>query len=178
VLLLPEIDGKPVFMHMLVFILGFVLMSDGRYQGALDRYRWAAVILALACTSVGYVALLSGVRYEDFSPGYILLGLIFGFSVWFWLIAILPLGQRYLNIENRLLRFARGGAYPFYILHQTVIVIIGYYVVQWSAGVGLKFLVIALGSLGRTIGLYDLIVRRTGVTRFLFGMKWRAARKG
>jgi glucan biosynthesis protein C len=174
--LLPEIDGKPFFMYLMVFVFGFMLMSDIRYQRALERNRWAALILGLACTAVGYVILLSGAAYEDFSPGCILIGLVESFSIWFWLIAILAFGQRYLNIDNRLLRYARGGAYPFYVLHQTVIVVIGYYVVQWNAGVAPKFLVIAFGSLTGTIALYDLVVRRTRVTKFLFGMKSKAVR--
>jgi len=176
VFLLPEVDGKPFFMYMMAFVYGFVLMSDARYQRALERNRWVALILGIACTSVSYVALLSGVRFEDFSLGFILLGLVNSFNTWFWLMAILAFGQKYLNVDNKLLRYARGAAYPFYVLHQTVIVAIGFYVVQWKADVLLKFLVIAIGSLVGTIGLYDLLVRRTNVTRFLFGMKSKARR--
>ncbi len=61
--------------------------------------------------------------------------------------------------------------YPFYLFHQTVIVAIGFFVVQWTAGVLLKFLVIAGCSLVLSISLYDLVVRRTNLTRFLFGVK-------
>ena len=50
---------------------------------------------------------------------------------------------------------------------------IGYYVVQWEAGVLLKYVVIALASFAVTLLLYEFGVRRTRVTRFLFGMKPR-----
>ncbi len=96
---------------------------------------------------------------------------MYNFNLWFWLMAILGLGQRYLNADNRVLRYARGASYPFYILHQTVIVVIGFYVVGWTAAVLPKYLVIAACSLVVSLGLYDLLVRRTNVTRFLFGMK-------
>jgi hypothetical protein len=176
VFLLPEVDGKPFFMYLMVFVYGFVLMSDARYQPALERNRWVALILGIACTWINYAVLLSGVQFEDFSLGFILLGLVNSFNTWFWLMAILAFGQKYLNVDNKLLRYARGAAYPFYVLHQTVIVAIGFYVVQWEINVLLKFLVIAVCSLGATIGLYDLFVRRTNVTRFLFGMKSKARR--
>jgi glucan biosynthesis protein C len=55
-----------------------------------------------------------------------------------------------------------------------VIVVIGFYVVQWNADALLKFSVIVGSSLVATMGLHDLIVRRTNVTRFLFGMKSKA----
>ncbi len=76
-----------------------------------------------------------------------------------------------LNFSNRLLKYAAEGSNSFYILHQTVIVIIGYFVVQWSASIAVKYLVIASALLGGTILAYDLLVKRTNLTRFLFGMK-------
>jgi glucan biosynthesis protein C len=169
--LLPEVDGKPFFIYMLLFIYGFVLMTHAGYQRALDRYKWPALGLALVCTAIIGAVDLSGVQFADNSPGDILLFFVGNFNLWFWLMAILGLGQRYLNADNRVLRYARDASYPFYILHQTVIVAIGFFVVQSAASVLPKYLAIGACSLVVTIGLYDLIVRRTNVTRFLFGMK-------
>ena len=42
---------------------------------------------------------------------------------------------------------------------------------QWAAGVAAKYLVIAVAAYLGTIILYDLLVRRANVTRFLFGMR-------
>jgi glucan biosynthesis protein C len=60
-----------------------------------------------------------------------------------------------------------------------VIVVIGFYVVQWDASAALgtgasvlvKYVTIAVASFVTTTILYDLLVRRTNVTRFLFGMR-------
>ena len=56
------------------------------------------------------------------------------------------------------------------MLHQTVIIIVAFYVVQWNAPILLKYLVIVLASFAATMLLYE-IARRWGVTRFLFGLK-------
>ena len=69
------------------------------------------------------------------------------------------------------MKYAGEASYPVYILHQTVIVVLGVYVVQWDAGVPVKFAVIVLGSLVATTAIYDLLVKRTNITRFLFGMR-------
>jgi peptidoglycan/LPS O-acetylase OafA/YrhL len=98
------------------------------------------------------------------------------FNSWFLLLAILGFAQKYLNADSRFLRYAREAAYPFYLLHQTVIVIVGYYVVQWNAGAVPKFLVVCAVALVITVLLYDLIVRRVNVIRFLFGMKPKVRR--
>jgi glucan biosynthesis protein C len=60
---------------------------------------------------------------------------------------------------------------PFYVLHETVIVVVAYAVLSWPIGGGLQYCLIASVSLVATLVLYDLGVRRHPVTRFLFGLK-------
>jgi glucan biosynthesis protein C len=169
--LLPEIDKKPFFVYLLVFVYGFALMADPRYREALIRNRRPGLILALICLVAIFGTRLAGIQYPRFSPTDVLMFFVSCFNLWFWLVAILGFGLRYLNATNRWYGYARDGAYPFYILHQTVIVAIGYFVVQWSAGPLAKWVVIMACSLALTIAIYDVCVRRTNVTRFLFGMK-------
>jgi peptidoglycan/LPS O-acetylase OafA/YrhL len=69
------------------------------------------------------------------------------------------------------LRYATEAAYPFYILHQTVIVAVAYIVCAWDWPVWAKFTLIAVASLALSVGIYEVAVRRWGPVRFLFGMK-------
>jgi hypothetical protein len=82
-----------------------------------------------------------------------------------------------LSLRDRAIRYANQAVLPVYVLHQTVIVVIGFYVVQWEVPALVKYLVISLTALVATLVLYDVGVRRTAVTRVLFGMK-RASRQG
>jgi glucan biosynthesis protein C len=75
------------------------------------------------------------------------------------------------TLPIRAIRYANQAVLPVYVLHQTVIVVIGFYVVQWDVGTLVKYLVISFTALAVTLLLYDLGVRRTAVTRLLFGMK-------
>jgi hypothetical protein len=84
--------------------------------------------------------------------------------------AFLGFGKMFLNFRHRLLNDLNQGILPFYILHQTVIVIFGYFVVQWDLSILEKFLIILTASFIVTIGLYQ-IIRRNNILRFLFGMK-------
>jgi peptidoglycan/LPS O-acetylase OafA/YrhL len=168
---LPVVFDKDFFMYLLVFIYGFVLMTHAGYQRALDRNKWLALGLALVCTAIRETVLVSGLQFAEDSPEGILLLFVGSFNLWCWLVALLGLGHKYLNADNRALRYARDASYPFYILHQTVIVVIGFFVVGWTAAVLPKYLVIAACSLVVCIALYDLVIRRTNVTRFLLGMK-------
>jgi hypothetical protein len=62
-------------------------------------------------------------------------------------------------------------ALPLYVLHQPVVVAFAYGVVGWSAPIAPKYAAIVAASLAVTLLVYELLVRRTPVTRFLFGMR-------
>jgi hypothetical protein len=72
---------------------------------------------------------------------------------------------------RRLVVYAKEAQLPFYVLHQLPIVIIGFYVVKWEIHALLKYILICFGSLAATFALYDIFVRRTKITRFIFGMR-------
>ena len=63
---------------------------------------------------------------------------------------------RFLNRSNAFLVYGNEGVLPFYVLHQTAIVSIGYFVVQWSAGIGLKYVVVASSSFIAVMVLYEI----------------------
>ena len=92
---------------------------------------------------------------------------------WFWLIAIFGFAGRHFTTHNRFLGYANEAVLPFYILHQTIIVTIGFYIIDWSAGVYFKFLVLCVASFGSICIIYELLVRRISILRFLFGLKLR-----
>jgi peptidoglycan/LPS O-acetylase OafA/YrhL len=97
--------------------------------------------------------------------------LAYYFSRWCWVVAILGFGHRYLNKDSKLLRYLSEAGYPFYILHMPVNTIIGYFVIQWPVGVAVKCLVINVLTILTTLLVYEVLVKRTNVTRFLFGMR-------
>jgi hypothetical protein len=79
--------------------------------------------------------------------------------------------QRYLSFTNSFLRYANEAVLPFYVLHQTAIIIIAFYVITWPLGIMPKYLIVSSTALVTTILAYDLLVRRINPTRILFGMR-------
>ena len=63
---------------------------------------------------------------------------------------------------------------PFFLLHQPVIIVIAYYVVQWNAGIFPKLMTVVISSLLVTLALYEFVIRRVGFLRTVFGMKTTA----
>jgi hypothetical protein len=93
------------------------------------------------------------------------------FNSGFWLVAILGFGSRYLSFNNRMLKYTNEAVLPFYIIHQTVIVTIGFYIAYWDASVAVKYLIIITSSFAVIAFMYDLVIRRVKWLRFLFGMR-------
>jgi hypothetical protein len=164
--------GWSLLPYLVFFTLGYVISSDLKFGLIIEKQRTAALITGVCTTAIGFFLIKSGSSL----PGW-LIAILRVLNAWAWLIAILGFGSRYLNFSNRFLKYANEAVLPFYVLHQTVILAIGFYVVQFNMSIGAKFLVIVISSFITIIALYDLLVKRINVLRFLFGMKpIRAAR--
>ena len=157
------------FYFLALFVLGYIMMADARFGEAIDRHKAIALFLGPVLFLV--VTYFNVASWPKGIPGWLIRIYFGGFATWFFLVALLGYGRRLLNFTNGFLKYVGEASYPWYILHQTVIVAIGFYVVQWGAGVPVKYVTILVASFVATVAVYDLVVKRTNVTRFLFGMR-------
>jgi peptidoglycan/LPS O-acetylase OafA/YrhL len=152
---------------MSVVFYGFLIVSDRRIIRVVERNRFAALVAAAILSSVVLLSELDKLSLP--SPVFLAL---YATACWCWLIALIGIGSRLLNFTNRVLRYATDAVLPVYILHQTIIVTLGFYVIKWDTGVWPKYFLIAAATLILSVAIYE-VVRRTVVTRFLFGIKSR-----
>lgn len=164
------------FAFMLVFFIsGYILIADERFAQAIQR-DWPLMLIggiistlffyATAAAEVGLVWMVTpGI------PGFYLIWGVWSVNSWCWTMVMLWVGMRFLDFTNRWLQYGQEAIVPFFLFHQPVIVAIAFYVVQWQASILVKLLVVVLSSFVVTLGLYELVVRRVGPLRALFGMK-------
>lgn len=86
-------------------------------------------------------------------------------------------GKRYLSRLKPVPDYVNQSVYPFYILHQTVIVIVAYYVVQTGDTIGMKYLFVTVTAFLASVFIIHLFIRPFGWTRFLMGMKLRGGKE-
>ena len=157
---------------LLMFVYGFVLCADGRFAEVIQQIRGRTLILGLATVTALYT--FYWIDWTDPSPaGLVLYRLLKDLNIWCWLLTILGFARRYLSFNSALLKYASNAVYPFYLMHQTIIVALGYYMATLPMGVNVKFLVISLTTFGVCAILYEFIIRRTPVLRPLFGLSYR-----
>jgi glucans biosynthesis protein C len=89
---------------------------------------------------------------------------------WSALVALFGYASRYLNRPSALLSYATRAVYPFYILHQSVIISLAYPMTNWAWSPELKFLCLALGTFGLCWALYEFLIKRWKLTRLVFGV--------
>ena len=181
-LLLPNLDprnmlfgardwgGWPLPVYLFFFVYGFVVISHAGLQQRIRQQRWLSLALGLAGFAVLVVIWGAQGDAPFGTPRYMQIFVVFGISGWCWVLAIFGFGMKHLTRNTLVLPRANEAVLPFYVMHQTVLIVVGYFVVRQPLPDLLKWLIIAPTSFAVIIGLYQ-IIRRINVLRFLFGMK-------
>jgi len=170
---LPESLGRRDFggwsplTYLTIFILGYILVANDKYREAIERQRFLSLTLALLALFGGFYLVL-GMEMSTYSPVF---SWIRGFNTWSWLLTFLGFASRHLNFNNRFLSYANEAVLPFYILHQSVIVFLGFFIADWNLAVFPKYIFMLLVNFSIIMLIYEFLVKRIGVFRYLFGMK-------
>ena len=86
-------------------------------------------------------------------------------------LAAIGYSKKYLNKDTALRKLANEGIYPFYLVHQPIIIVLGYYFKDWQTPLLLKFLALTSLSFLLSVGCYWYLIRPFNLMRILFGLK-------
>ncbi|MFN3572937.1 MAG: acyltransferase family protein [Phenylobacterium sp.] len=158
------------------FLFGFLIAKSERLKAGFVAWRWPALALALAAYGcwAGYVWVYRG---EGAVPPEALRWagrVAYGLDQWAFIAAALGFGARHLNRGGPALRYLTVGVFPFYIVHQTVIVVAGHHLARAGLPQALEAAVLIAVTFAACFASYE-IVRRLGPLRPLFGLKGAAA---
>ncbi len=157
--------GWSLLTYAVLFGLGYILAMDPRFRSAMERQRLPALVIAVLTALAGLAWFLSQNASIAFPP------ILRAISSWSWLVAILGYGSKYLTHSTSLLSYTSPAVLPLYILHQTVIVMIGYGISDWEMDPAIKYLLLSMVSFIIMIGIYHFAIKQVNVLRVLFGMR-------
>jgi peptidoglycan/LPS O-acetylase OafA/YrhL len=157
-------DWANLFFYAVYFLSGALLAVYSQAED-LVRHEWkrafvlgTAAMLVLLATALGLIRSPSVILAASTVAGWCYVLALFG-------------GARSLRIvEGPRLRWLAESAFPVYVLHQVVIVVIGFYLLKLPLGIGWKYVLLVAASLAGTLLLYEGL-RRLQPARFLLGMK-------
>jgi surface polysaccharide O-acyltransferase-like enzyme len=128
--------------------------------------------LAAACLLLPtYLVLVNSVGWPDginlLAAG---MALLRNLTAWMIILALLGLADTYLDQPAPVLSYLNQASFPVYVLHQSVMMVIAYYVTASGLSPAMKFLAIMVGTLAASLALYEGL-RHTAPTRFILGIK-------
>jgi len=169
-------DWHNHFHSISLFVSGFVLCTQISFWETLARYRRLTTGIWLALTIILYTVYWTR-SVERSGLEELLYLAISTTNAWCVLLSAFGNGYRFLRFSNRFLKYANEAVYPFYILHQTVIVCLAYPLInaQWPWGV--KYIYLSIATIIVCFALYHFLIRRVGILRLFFGLKIKSHRK-
>jgi glucans biosynthesis protein C len=153
-----------------MFLIGFWLARSDVLWAELLRLRKVALAAALIVFAVYYALIKlapNPAPYEWLPPIWGLRNLY----MWLALAAILGWAHALLNRPFRWLPFANEAVYPWYILHQSVIVLLAYWLLPLKLGAVIEPILVITGTIAVCWVLHVGVIRRVGWLRVCFGMK-------
>jgi peptidoglycan/LPS O-acetylase OafA/YrhL len=158
----------------IVLIGWFAAKSFGFWDGV-RRLLKPAIGMALGLMAVLFVARLNRHLVMADDNLVILVSALRIIFMWVAIVAMLGLAQRFLNHKGRVLSFLTEAVFPYYILHQTIIVVVGFAVGGMLLPVWLEAGIIVAATVIGCVVLTEAI-KRMPPLRPLFGLPARAGK--
>jgi peptidoglycan/LPS O-acetylase OafA/YrhL len=163
------------FFYTYFFVSGILFANSQMFWGHLKKFRRFNFIVLIGSSILFYAYyfvpnnivepyLSLSVRWDIWYGLCCLLG-------WCFVLTLLGYGQIYLNKPSLWLKKMNEAIYPFYILHQTVIVVFAYYIIQLDLNIPMKLTILFISSFITIVLVYRVFVYPYRLTRVLFGMK-------
>jgi peptidoglycan/LPS O-acetylase OafA/YrhL len=161
-------DWAAISYYIIFFMSGFILLSSKNMTESIRKQRRMFFIESVIVTTM-----LLTIPYMFTEPFYrnMTWDILEPFVAWSVGMTAIGYARQYLNMNNKFRKLANEAIYPFYLLHQPVIVVIGYYMVKWDVSVLSKVLLITLASFSLTVAIYWYLIRPFNALRLIFGMK-------
>ena len=156
---------------LVCFLLGYLfyaapqLLSTAQRIGSLALGAGTA-IFALLQTPFGRLASVT-----QFTPGGIGMACLRAEGEWLLVVGVLAIGLRLFTSGNAVLTYLNEAAYPLYVLHMPVLILVGLWIIRSGLPDALALPLIVALSLALTLSVYEFAVKRIALLRLLFGLK-------
>lgn len=159
------------------FVAGILITTAPLLWDSLKKFRKFNLILTIVSILIFYAYYFLpneiASQYFNIETRWAIWYGVSAFVSWSLITTLLGYGQIWFNRKSQILKKANEAIYPFYILHQTVIIILAYYIVQMDASISAKIILLLISTFPIIIVIYRFLIYPFKISRFLFGMKNR-----
>ncbi|MCH4154303.1 MAG: acyltransferase family protein [Saccharofermentans sp.] len=158
-----NIGGKSIGQYLFLFIVGYYILADDKVLEKLKKYRLISLGIWLSSGGVYTYLYCFGEMRNELGTG------LYVFFGWMGILALLGIGQTILNFTNKFSQYMSKASFPIYILHLSILVVVGYFVLKLQLNIASQFIIIVIASFGITVLLYE-VVRRIPYLRTAVGI--------
>ena len=149
------------------FFFGVGLVrSNSAWAGIIRNWKLSLAAAALGCALTFYVQ-IAGV---DAEPVAFARAATRALLAWSAILGLLGMAHVHLHRDGHVRRYLTEAIFPYYIAHQTIIIVVGYYLKQWSVGSALEFSGILVATIVGCALTYE-VARRVSWLRPILGLK-------
>lgn len=165
-----NLGGWDISIYLLIFLYGYFFFTNASFKPIVQRLLPITMATSLLTTVLFVYGFMTGMPAAGNGPS-ILLATVKALNCWSWLLVIIALANKMLSFSNKWLQYGNQASMPFYVLHQPVIVTLGFIIADadWSIPVKLVFLLTF--SFIIIMAIYHFMISRISFIRILFGMK-------
>lgn len=154
-----------------IFLLGYLAAKHPPFWRSVDRaLPFAFALVFIIGGARLYLRAFHWDLYASMFDEIPVMPLLIILYAWAFIVMLLGVAQRCLNRSSAALTYLTGAIFCYYILHQTIIVIAGYYLTQVELGAWPEFLLLTFMTLAGCAGGYE-IARRIPFLRLFLGIK-------
>ena len=167
---IPDIGGKNIFYFGLIYLFGAIVYNDNDYIHKISEIKGrCAIVLIMLCPIYLWSEYLS-YKGNTMLWAKALEAMVTTVMMILAIIALVGYGKKYLNRGGKVLSYLNQACFPIYILHQTVLIGIAYFVLHLQVTIGVQAVLIISATVVLTFALYEAI-KRIPPLRFLLGIK-------
>ena len=158
---LGNFGGYSIGKNLVLYLAGYYVLSNDLIIEKMERHiKWLSALCVLG-TIVSVAMYYRFSYYGDFGVNFI---------GWISILILLVIGKRFLDKKTGFTDYFNQASYPVYILHQSILVALAYYVVQISDVLFVQVFCVCIGSFLLTVLAYHLI-KLIPVVRKIIGIK-------
>lgn len=154
-----------------VFLIGFIFAGS--------PYFWKWTQERRLCLAIVSISLLAVLLLQRFSAGSlpfqqsheILRAAISGVYAWTSILVIVGYSAKYLDRTSQALTYLTAAVLPIYVLHQPIMIVIGFFLFPLNIALFYEVILILLGTTVFSLLFYDMLIKRFKALRFVFGVK-------
>lgn len=166
----PNIGGQEIVFYGAYYSIGFFIASNSASAEVIDKFKWLWFGVMIISIPLYLITGAAAQGYGDFAWQSILFAHarnLYGINA---ILFMMGFAHKYLNRGGAVLNYLNQAAFPVYILHQSVMMVIAYYVLMLNTNITIQYIIIAFSTLAISIAIFEG-ARHIFILRVILGIK-------